>query len=264
MDFQPFLTQLIPHPGHRYLLPNALTLAALGEPDHKIRKYRPNLREGEHFVYFTDDSNRRRLFYTFAGLLQLSTLLNTERAKRLRDSLIAWLGQSNSAIVHQPLNSHQLYSQPTFEDDYPITPVSPCPLTPHSQTSYPPQTYSQPTVDIDQPSPSGSLLNSPVLRELLQLKRDEIELQRSQQETERLKLFQSANAHHQPKATTPTPPQIHIENRVETGWYYWERGFIESLAMLIIFLTVLVGFGVMVGSGLSWFSRQTGGYEHVR
>lgn len=261
MDFQPFLTQLIPHPGHRYLLPNALTLAALGEPDHKIRKYRPNLREGEHFVYFTDDSNRRRLFYTFTGLLELSTLINTDRSKRLREGLIAWLGQSNSEVVHQPSESRQLYNPLEFEDNYSITPLSPLP-------GYLPQQYSQPTVNLDQPSHSDSLLNSPVLRELLQLKRDEIELQRSQQETERLKLFQSATAQakSQPQGKEVfAPPQIHIENHVDSGNYSWDRtGFVETMFMLIIFLSVIVGFGAVVGSGLAFLSRSTGGYEHVR
>lgn len=172
MSFQPFLNQLIADPQHNYLLPNALTLAALGATDSQIRKCRSKLEQGKHFLYAVGDDTRRRLFYTYQGLLELSLLLGTDRAKAFRSALLAVA--SGAAIVHRPAG----HIVPPVRYTEPENNIQ--------------QSTSHQVDSVSQQPETARGLHPDFLRELASLKRDEIELQRSQEETRRLTLLRDA------------------------------------------------------------------------
>jgi len=99
----PTLTQLIDHPEFGYILPQAVTFAAMGINDKTVNAHRKagRLLEGEHFVRIPQRSGMPRLHWTIAGLQALAVNLNTDRAKGFLADLNQSL-QSRNAIEHQP------------------------------------------------------------------------------------------------------------------------------------------------------------------
>ena len=87
MQFQPFLSQLTPDPTFDWKLPKALTLAAFGLSDSQLSRYRAQLSEGIH--WFKDRHAGNKIWFTLTGLLELSALLNTDRARDFRSALLS-------------------------------------------------------------------------------------------------------------------------------------------------------------------------------
>ena len=233
MSFQPFLNQLIADAQHNYLLPNALTLAALGTTDSQIRKCRAKLEQGKHFLYAVGDDRLRRLYYTYQGLLELSILLGTERAKSFREALLAVA--SGTANVHRPAG----HIVPPVRHSEPENNIQPLP----SPLSHPQQL------------PHG--LPPEVFSELVALKRDEIELRRSEQETERLHILQTAYQQQQPAPLTrqgkSEPPLLVVENNFNNGWRFMDDPLAATLILMsFIFLGALLiaSIGVVAGGSV--------------
>jgi hypothetical protein len=139
--------------------------------------------------------------------------------------------------------------------------------------------YHSAALDI-QPAPvSGNLLHDPRLFELLQLKRDELEVQRSALETERLRMMQTA---YQQQSAIPTtthqPPQpqrepepqavqpLNIKVKVEnnSGGYYWDGfGFVELVFIVCMMSLFAIGAFAAVASLRPNHSNLPGMSRHV-
>lgn len=232
MQFQPFINQLIADADHKYLLANPLTLAALGASDSQVRKHRPKLSEGQHFVYATGTDNLRRLFYTFKGLIELTSLLNTERSNAFRGALMSVA--TGGAMVHKPAGQ----IAPVVCHSEPGNNIQPSQL--HSPQQQPEM-------------PHG--LSPEVFSELVALKRDEIELQRSRQETERLYILQAAYEQQQPapiarpKANDPLLVVVQ-NNENNRGRLRDDPLAVVAVLTAFIFLCslIMVSFSVVLGS----------------
>jgi len=234
MTFQPFLNQLISDSQHNYLLPNALTLAALGATDSQIRKCRPKLEQGKHFLYIVGTDKVRRLFYTFQGLLELSILLGTDRAKAFREALLAVA--SGTAIVHRP-KGHLV---PPVRHSEPENNIQP-----HRRDSSQPM---QQSVEMRGLSPE-------IFSEMVALKRDEIELQRSAQETERLHILREAYQQQQSapvaKQKNSDPTLVVVQtNENNRGRLRDDPLAVVAVLTAFIFLCslVMVSFSMVLGS----------------
>ncbi|PSB30164.1 hypothetical protein [Stenomitos frigidus] len=106
----PVLTQIIKHPECGYILPQAVTFAAMGTNDKTVNALRKagKLIEGEHFVRVPQRAGMPRIHWTVAGLQSLALGLGTDRAKAFNADLTQWLqtrkapAHNDSAIQHQP------------------------------------------------------------------------------------------------------------------------------------------------------------------
>lgn len=103
-------TQSIEHPEFGTLLAQAVAFAALGTNDKTVNALRKQgkLIEGEHFIRMAQPTGLPKLFWTMAGLQDLSLALGTDRAVRFHADLRQWLqGRTqppppDSALQHQP------------------------------------------------------------------------------------------------------------------------------------------------------------------
>jgi hypothetical protein len=97
-----FINHLVPDPDYGYLLSNALTMAAFQVNDYQLRKIRPNLTEGQHYVKLSNPGdNTPRIFYGFNGLLLLCDLLGGDRAQAFKQELLR-LTQPQESNPQQP------------------------------------------------------------------------------------------------------------------------------------------------------------------
>ena len=248
MQFQPFLSQLTPDPTFDWKLPKALTLAAFGLSDSQLTRYRAQLSEGIH--WFKDRHAGNKIWFTLTGLLELSALLNTDRARDFRAALLVFT-HSNTALTHQPRS--QAVHQPPSPTH--LTSFHPEPLPAELAALY----------------PNGINLN-----DLLQLKRDEIELRRSEQETRRLELMQQAYARSTVPPTEPivsqastripepaSPPQvvIHNHNQVEGGGWNWfpQDVFLCTLVMTF-YLFIAATLVTVLGAGVRMLNSEAPGH----
>lgn len=262
MDFQPFLSQLIPHSTHKFLLANPLALAALGEPDHRIRKHRPVLKEGVHYLYIPDAQNRPRLYYTVAGLLDLATRIDTERSREFFRALIGQFSNSTSGKL--------AVSEPATLQPVEVLPSELVPTR------------------LDFPTISPNLAHNPQLAELLQLKREELQLKRNAQELERLKILSNAIQQNKSQPTRQECPdgdastgddnsqkytvdgqkhplQINIQNNLkgssgETADIEW----MQSFALWLLSLVVIMGLSMLCLGAVVFISNQMERSSHVR
>lgn len=244
-NFQPFISQLIIDPQFGYLLPNSLAIAALGSTDKIIRQLREkHLTAGTH--YLQEQTIPRRIYYTVAGLAALANHLETDRAKGFIETLWGFVG-SQSALAHRP----------------------PADLANHTQQVEVIQPYASP------PATVQPFITPEIAVEWLQLKRDEIELQRSQEETRRMELIQQSarnrnlvDANDDPGEDEPIYQDgrgIHITNNVQVGspgpFFSYSSGFVEAfcLACLLAFLSIGC-FAALVANS----SQQPGVEVHVK
>jgi len=251
MQFQPFLSQLTPDPTFDWKLPKALTLAAFGLSDSQLSRYRTQLSEGIH--WFKDRHAGNKIWFTLAGLLELSALLNTDRARDFRSALLVFT-HSNTALTHQPRG--QAVHQPS---------------SPTHLTSFQPEPL---------PLELAALQSNGInLNDLLQLKRDEIELRRSEQETRRLELMQQAydrstvlpsqsiatslQARQPESPSSPLPPQviIHNHNQVESGGWSWfpQDVFLCTLVMTF-YLFIAATLVTALGTGVRMLTPEAPGH----
>jgi len=235
MQFQPFLNQLIEDGQHKYLLANPLTLAAMGASDSQVRKQRPKLEEGLHYVYASGPNNTRRLFYTFKGLLELSVLLNSERSKAFRHALMSVA--VGGAIIHRPAGQ--------------IAPV----VCQNEQTNNIQASQSQQLQPLQQTAALSADLPAELLHKLVDLRRDEVELRRSQEETQRLQMLREAMQTHQPAPMDygqPNDPALVIIQSNENNRGRLRDDPLAVVAVLTAFIflcsLIMVSFSVVIGS----------------
>jgi hypothetical protein len=158
-----FLNQLVQTP-HGVVMAKATALAAIGIGDREWQKLRSQLTEGDHYLY-SKEGGIRKLYFTQLGLIELAELVGSDRAIEFSKSL--------TAIAHQPRQ-------------YPAQQVRPMPMgEPVGMDYYQPAQPQQP-----------SQLSQAQVNEIIQLRRDELELKRSQEETRRLELVQRLGANH--------------------------------------------------------------------
>ncbi|MGI0488866.1 hypothetical protein ACN4EK_25930 [Pantanalinema rosaneae CENA516] len=261
--FAPILKQAVPHPQHIWLLPTALTLAALGISKHQLTKFKSRLQPGLHWIEEIGSDRVRRHFYTRAGVLKLCDLVCSDRANQLHQAIVS---QSSYAIIPRPQTTaiHESQWQPRQAE--PLTYQEPGQLAAYHQSAL-------------EPAPvSGNLLSDPRLFELLQLKRDELEVQRSQLENERLRIMQTAYQQqlaipittHQPQpepasqAVQPINIKVKVENKSERGVYYWDAfGLVELVFMLCIISLFAIGTFVAVSSLRPNHNHLPGMSRHV-
>lgn len=246
--FAPILKQAVPHPQHTWLLPTALTLAALGISQHQLTKFKHRLQPGFHWVEEIGSDRVRRHFYTRAGLLELCDLVCSDRADQLHQEIVS---RSSHAIIPRPQTTaiHESQWQPRQPE--PSLYQEPGQLS----------AYHPAALDI-QPAPvSGNLLHDPRLFELLQLKRDELEVQRSQLENERLRIMQTAyqqqsaipmSRQPQPQpesqAVQPINIKVKVENKSEGGYYWDAFGFVELVFIVCMVSLFAIGAFAAVAS----------------
>jgi hypothetical protein len=241
--FAPILKQAVPHPQHIWLLPTALTLAALGISQHQLTKFKSRLQPGVHWIEEIGNDRVRRHFYTRAGVLELCDLVCSDRADQLHQEIVS---QSSHAIIPRPATTaiHESQWQPRQPEP--------------TQYQEPGQLigYHPAALDI-QPSPvSGNLLHDPRLFELLQLKRDELEVQRSQLENERLRMMQTAYQQQsqptyqsQPELESKAPINIKVNVENNSSGYYWDAfGFVELVFMVCLVSLFAIGAFATVAS----------------
>ena len=112
MTPNPYLQHLIPDPTYGYLFPHRMTIAALAVTnEYQIKKYRPSLTEGQHWIKITGSDHIDRLYYTRDGLLLLCDLVNTPAAQELKQALVS-LSQPSGALVQAPPSPSHLYQPP--------------------------------------------------------------------------------------------------------------------------------------------------------
>jgi hypothetical protein len=86
----PYLQHLIPDPTYGYLFPHRMTVAALAVTnEYQVKKHRPSLTEGQHWVKILGSDHIERLYYTRDGLLLLCDLTNTPSAQEFKQALVA-------------------------------------------------------------------------------------------------------------------------------------------------------------------------------
>ncbi|MGI0484918.1 hypothetical protein ACN4EK_05730 [Pantanalinema rosaneae CENA516] len=250
--FAPILKQTIPHPQHTWLLPTALTLAALGISQHQLTKFKSRLQPGVHWIEEIGSDRVRRHFYTHAGVLELCNLVCSDRADQLHQAIVS---QSSHAIIPRPATTaiHESQWQPRQ------------PEPPQYQEPGQLIGYHSAALDIQPPPVSSKLLHDPRLFELLQLKRDELEVQRSQLENERLRMIQTAYQQQQsaiptqqiqyqpppeldPKAVQPINIKVKVENKSEGGYYWNAFGFVELVFMVCMVSLFAIGAFAAVAS----------------
>ncbi|MGI0488807.1 hypothetical protein ACN4EK_25635 [Pantanalinema rosaneae CENA516] len=261
--FAPILKQTIPHPQHTWLLSTALTLAALGISQHQLTKFKHRLQAGIHWIEEIGSDRVRRHFYTRAGVLELCDLVCSDRANQLHQAIVS---QSSSAIIPRPATTaiHESQWQPRQSE-------SSLYQEPGQLSAYHPA-----ALDIQPATVSGNLLHDPRLFELLQLKRDELEVQRSTLETERLRIMQAAYqqqasipATHQPQAepasqaVQPINIKIKVENQSEGGYYWDAFGLVELVFMLCMISLFAIGTFAAVSSLRPNHSSLLGMSRHV-
>ncbi|MDX2229445.1 MAG: hypothetical protein NW220_07395 [Leptolyngbyaceae cyanobacterium bins.349] len=94
-DPSPYLSQLIQHPTYGYVLPNRLTVPALGcQYDYQLRRFfdpkttaNPQLSEHSDFAKWRGEDNVERLFFTVSGLFKLCDLVGTQQAQIFKQAL---------------------------------------------------------------------------------------------------------------------------------------------------------------------------------
>ncbi|MGI0489354.1 hypothetical protein ACN4EK_28400 [Pantanalinema rosaneae CENA516] len=239
--FAPILKQTIPHPQHTWLLPTALTLAALGISQHQLTKFKSRLQPGVHWIEEIGSDRVRRHFYTRTGVLALCDLVCSDRSDQLHQEIVS---QSSYAIIPRPQTTaiHESQWQPRQAE--PPTYQEPWQLAAYHQSAL-------------EPAPvSGNLLSDPRLLELLQLKRDELEVQRSQLENERLRMMQTAYQQQsqptyqsQPELESKAPINIRVNVENNSSGYYWDAfGFVELVFMVCMVSLFAIGTFAAVAS----------------
>jgi len=138
-------------------LSNKDTKTALGvNNDYQLRKFfdprvcaNPALMENQDFFYRIGEDRVRRIFFTFAGLIKLSDLLNTGQSARFKQMLIEYVSRQHQASHQLPAQvqvQHQT-AQPGQPQTYPLA------TTPNRQYPW------------HQPVPHAQMGNSQVVNE---------------------------------------------------------------------------------------------------
>jgi hypothetical protein len=259
--FAPILKQTIPHPQHTWLLSTALTLAALGISQHQLTKFKSRLQPGVHWIEEIGSDRVRRHFYTRAGVLELCDLVCSDRADQLQQTILDLSGNGGAIIPRPPTTAiHESQWQPRQHD--PLLAQAPTPVSIQPN---------QGGLEIQIPAVSGNLFHDPRVYELLQLKRDELEIRRSELENERLRLMHEAYTQRSPvlpvvqqqpelhstpvryqeledsPRTASQPPiniNVNVENKADGAVWCWDTlGFMEMIFCLV--LLTLFSFGVV-------------------
>lgn len=281
-QFTPILNKRVADTQHGWLLSTAFTLAALGINQYQLNKVKSHLKQGVHWIEQVGSDRVKRHFYTATGVAALCNLINSDRSLLLLQ-VVQGLDVGSSAIIPRPqmTSIHESQWQPRQPEPESVYQPQPMQIQP----------YTQAELEIQPPSVSGNLVNNPRFLELIQLKRDQIELQRSELENERLRMIQDAYQQRQQPVNLPavqqqpqpeiqryaqpepiryqetqptiaraaTAPQqpINIRVKVENSGsgYYWDGfGLVEYMfALFVICLVGLTAIGVigMVGSSRS-------------
>jgi hypothetical protein len=219
----PTLTQLVNHPEFGYILPQAVTFAAMGTNDKTVNSHRKagRLIEGEHFVRIPQRSGMPRLHWTIAGLQALAVNLNTDRAKGFLSDLNEWQ-QSRSAIEHQPRG----YAEPVrMQADYE---PEPAPLD-HWQQPEPLAYQAQPIKD------HYSLPELEAMKSIAQ----------SQRDGQMLALLEKAIAANKPPAKVQPTTMINIVWNWRGGSNNGSGGGVEAFFVVALATVLLSGFWMM-------------------
>lgn len=280
-QFLPILNKRIPDPHHGWLLSTAFTLAALGVNQYQLNKVKSQLKPGIHWIEQVGSDRVKRHFYTAVGVASLCNLINSDRSLLLLQ-VVQGLDAGSFAIIPRP--------QTTAIHESQWQPRQPEPVYEPELLNIRP--YTQAELEIQPPSVSSNIVNDPRFIEMLQLKRDQIELQRSELENERLRMIQDAYqqrqqpvnlpaVQQQPQpeiqryaapepvryqepapiraATIPQQPQQPINIKVNmnsSGGYYWD-GFGMVEYMFAMFLICMIGLAAIGVIGMASSSRSS-------